>query len=126
MTEFGLRKAERLSGGAVDRVFDGCSRAFADPLRAFYKIADAAEGVPPVRVMVSAPKKLFKRAVRRNRLKRLMREAYRLNKTTLCHAAADAGKQIDIAIVYGSAEVADYKIVEDGVKNILAQIGRRL
>jgi len=53
------------------------------PLRLVYKAVDLADGEPPVKVMVSVPKRCFKRAVKRNRVKRQVREAYRKHKATL-------------------------------------------
>lgn len=51
------------------------------PVRLVYLKTDAEAGVPDVRVLVSVSKKCFKRAVKRNRVKRQLREAFRLNKT---------------------------------------------
>lgn len=51
------------------------------------------------RIMVSVPKKNFKRAVKRNLLKRRIREAYRLQKNIL------EGMDTDILFIYGTKEV---------------------
>ena len=68
--------------------------------------------------MVSVPKKFFKRAVKRNLLKRRLREGYRLQKNKL-----SPDKGIDIMFLYNTAEIMDYKTIHDTVGNILDTIG---
>jgi ribonuclease P protein component len=58
-------------------------------------------------VMFSAPKKKFKKAVTRNRLKRLMRESYRKNKHLLYDFLEEKNKNIHLSIVFtGSADIS--------------------
>ena len=76
-----LRKAERLySKIVIEKMFaGGASRSFSVfPLRAVYMSVDRQE--VPASILISVPKKRFKRAVKRNRVKRQIREAYRKNK----------------------------------------------
>ena len=68
------------------------------------------------RIVVSVPKKFFKRAVRRNLLKRRMREAYRLQKELL-----PAGGN-DIMFVYSSPEVLPFGEIRARVADILAEV----
>ena len=68
------------------------------------------------RILVSVPKRHFKRAVKRNLLKRRIREAYRTQKE-LCPAA---GK--DILFQYNSSEIADYSAIRADVAAILGKI----
>ena len=68
------------------------------------------------RLMVSVPKKFFKRAVRRNLLKRRMREAYRLQKELL------TGTGIDLMLSYSHAEIADFATIYAEVTTILGRI----
>ena len=76
-----LPKSERLcSQKALQKLFGGERRSVSVyPIRAVY--ADSEE--PGIRIMVSVGKRHFKRAVKRNRVKRQLREAYRLNKQIL-------------------------------------------
>lgn len=68
------------------------------------------------RVMVSVPKKNFKRAVKRNLLKRRLREAYRTQKDT----AATTGN--DILLFYNATEVVEYPVIKEEVATILGRV----
>lgn len=62
----------------------------------------------------SVPKKKFRRAVQRNKVKRLLREAWRLNKQLLyIHIPAD--KQIHLFINFAGTELPEYATVYDAV-----------
>lgn len=79
-----------------------------------------------VAVLFSVPKKMFKRANKRNLLKRRGREAYRQNKQIVVAGAKEKNKNIDIALIYSIKEIADYKTIEDGIKRILATVAKSL
>ena len=68
------------------------------------------------RLMVAVPKKFFKRAVKRNLLKRRLREAYRLQKELL------PGPGIDLMLSYSHPEVADFATLYAEVATILGRI----
>ena len=68
------------------------------------------------RFLVSVPKRLFKRAVDRNKLKRRIREAYRLNK----HLIQE--KKLDIACTYISKEIVDYSVIEKKLLHLLQRL----
>ena len=71
------------------------------------------------RLMVSVPKKFFRRAVRRNLLKRRMREAYRLQKELL------TGTGVDLMLAYSRPEPADFQTIYAEVTDILNRISSR-
>mgnify|MGYP002626221705 FL=1 len=70
------------------------------------------------RIMVSVPKRFFRRAVKRNLLKRRIRESYRRQKSLI---PASAG--IDVAFLYNAKDLLDYKSIYDTVGTILRRIG---
>lgn len=63
-------------------------------------------------VMFVVGKKRFKRSVDRNRIKRVLRELYRLKKNALYDALALSGKTVALAIFYTSDKLPDYKMLE--------------
>ncbi len=70
-------------------------------------------------IIVSVPKRNFKRAVKRNLLKRRIRESYRLNKEIL---VSPEGKSTHILFVYVSKEIMEFSSIEKKVKDILAAV----
>lgn len=80
--EYALGKNEKLkSRKQIDALFAGGKTFMCFPLRISYQLAPIEEGEKSgMQIGVSASKRNFKRAVDRNRIKRLLREAYRLQK----------------------------------------------
>ena len=112
-----LPKAERLCGKtAVVSLFEAGKNASAGCLRCKYLHRPADEG--PSRIVVSVPKRSFKRAVKRNLLKRRMREAYRRQKDLL-------GPGVDILFIYTSPEVQPYEVIYADMTEVLKHIGSR-
>jgi ribonuclease P protein component len=71
-------------------------------------------------VAISVPKRVFKTAVARNRLKRRIREAYRLNKDGLY--AKLAGRRIALMLLYIAKEELSYAEIEAGVKKMIRKL----
>lgn len=70
------------------------------------------------RIMVSVPKKFFKRAVKRNLLKRRIREGYRTQKELL------SVNGVDILFQYNSHEIMDFEVVREEVASVLRRISK--
>jgi len=83
------------------------------PVRAIYEIhpGKAAD----VAVMFSVPKRKFKKAVDRNRIKRLMRESYRLNKQDLHEVAQKKQLTVRVMFLYTGRELPDFTTLRDKI-----------
>lgn len=81
--------------------------------------------VARVAIMTIAPKKKFKHAVDRNREKRLMREAYRLNKLPLIQAFEHAGKKLQVAFIYSDTQHTTFQKAEQNIKKAISLLIRK-
>lgn len=112
---FGLSKDERIS--SVKAIEDLIARGHHVNLGVVRCCWTKREdGCTDCRMMVSVPKKLFKRAVKRNLLKRRIRESYRLQKHGL------DGLGIDIMFVYNSKEVAPFQLIYEAVGTLMERV----
>lgn len=107
----------------IDRLFSTGDSVLAYPIRAVYILQEQAEA--PVSVLVSVPKRHFKHAVDRNRMKRRIREAYRLNKHLLTDSLGE-GQYLAVAFLWTNDVTADYPTVEAKMKKLLQRIGEQL
>lgn len=118
-----LRKAERLHRKTViDLMFTGgISKSFSVfPLRVVYM--SIPEQDEQASILISVSKKRFKRAVKRNRVKRQIREAYRKNKHDLLDILSEREQKIAIAFIYLSDELVSSDVIEEKMKVLLARI----
>lgn len=107
-----LSKEERLSWKRyIDLLFEKGQSFVAFPLRVVYLPVEE-EGVAPVSIMVSVSKKKFKRAVKRNRVKRQVREAYRVQKYDLINPLVEKNKRLLVAFLYLDKEIHPFTEIE--------------
>ncbi|MGL5273307.1 MAG: ribonuclease P protein component [Phocaeicola sp.] len=119
-----LCKEERLNSKImIDKLFTGGNKSFpAYPLRVVYKWIDAEEAKAHASILISVPKKRFKHAVKRNLLKRQVREAYRKNKYILLDKLVEHDKRIVLAFLYIDNKVYSAQEIEERVVKILYHI----
>lgn len=88
-----------------------------------------AESSAPIKVVISVPKRSFKRAVDRNRLKRQIREVYRKQKQNVYDVLGDlptgqAGKKILLMIVYTAKTKLEFKEIEQKIIEALERLSK--
>ena len=121
-----FKKEERIvSNLLIETLFEkGNSQSLsAYPLRAVYLKTEHREGCAPVQLLISVPKKKFKHAVDRNRVKRQVREAYRKNKALL-ESTLDKGQMLLIAMIWLSDRHFATNDVEKRVISLLKQMAK--
>lgn len=107
-------KDEKLkSQKAIEQLFTEGKSVSAYPLRMVY-----LDNQTQLKVGVSVSKRNFKLAVHRNRVKRLLREGYRLNKNLLIDNKLD---HYTLMILYISKEMPDFKIIDKKMKVLLTK-----
>ena len=119
---FTFKKDERLtSKKVIDQLFASGKSMFIYPFRVLY-LASLPENEHPAQVVFSVPKRSFKQAVKRNLLKRRMREAYRLNKHYFYRNLQEQNKKLSIVFIYVEKEIKAYAVIEKGMIKAMKQL----
>ncbi|MBN2636193.1 MAG: ribonuclease P protein component [Prolixibacteraceae bacterium] len=117
-------KKERLcSKKVIDKLFTEGESFLVFPLK-FVFLKTALSSDFPVQAGFSVGKKVFKKAVQRNLLKRRMREAYRLNKHDLYINIED--KQLALFIIYIGKSIIEYKPINDAMKKGIKKLVKEI
>ncbi len=117
-------KNERLkSRKLMDELFARGKVIKSYPVRIHY-LVHKNETLSPLQAGVSVSKRNFKKAVDRNRVKRLLRESYRLHNLELKEKYTNSDKNMAIMIIYGSNKMPVYKDLEKQVKYLLRKLSK--
>ncbi len=109
-----FRKNERLHGrDAIADVIRAGKAVTVTPIRIVGLLNNATDDNATLCVAFAVPKRHLKQARHRNRVRRLLREAFRLNKQPWRERLRSAGKRGDLLIIYGSSEILPYTEVRD-------------
>lgn len=112
-------KQERLSWKRyIDLLFAKGQSFVAFPLRVVYFPVEE-DSLAPVSLLISVPKKKFKRAVKRNQIKRQVREAYRVHKYDLIDPLTEKKKQMLVAFLYLDKEIHSFASIEKAMVKAL-------
>ncbi len=111
MAQFTLNKNQRLkSRKAIEALFKQGKSFSVFPFRVVYTLQEAEANIAePILAGFSVSTRYFKRAVKRNRIKRLMREAYRLQKLPLLQKMP-ANKSLHLFFIYVHSEVPIFDV----------------
>lgn len=120
--QFTLGKNERLkSRKQIELLFNEGKKFSVTPFRVHY-LFNAFEN-PPLQFGVGVSNKNFKKAVDRNKIKRRVREAYRLQKLSLQQKLKDKKYQLRIFIIYTGKEMPEYREVFVQMNKIVVKLG---
>ena len=122
-----FRKQERIvSHQLIETLFEkGDSQTLAAyPLRAVFLQTERQQGHAPIQILISVPKKRFKHAVDRNRVKRQVREAYRHHKQLISDIVSD-DKELLIAFIWLSDSHCPSIEVEKRMVSLLQRIAKK-
>lgn len=115
-------KSDRLNSKVViDNLFEAGKSCYAYPFRIIYEEMPA-ESASAVQVLFSVPKRIFKRAVMRNKIRRRSKEAYRLRKTCMETMLGAKDKKIAVMFIYTAKEELDYHVIEKGIEKGLQKL----
>ena len=115
-------KEKNKSKKTIEKLFEEGRSLSAFPLRLVY-LGTTFEDEVIVKTGVSVSKRNFKLAVDRNRIKRLMREAYRLNKNTYFN---NMTTPYALMILYIGKEKPDYHGIESAMKQLLKKFSEAI
>lgn len=120
MPQYTFVRAERLkSSKVIGQLFKEGQSFGQYPLRLVYLPMAERRSDFPVQFTVSVPKKKFPKAVRRNRLRRQVREAWRLHKHRLYRALQGEERQLAFLVLYTAQEPLPYAEIEKAMKQML-------
>jgi ribonuclease P protein component len=118
--QFTLGKNERLkSRKIIEQLFSEGKNFAAAPFRVYYLFNSS---LVPLQFGVGVSSKNFKKAVDRNRVKRLIREAWRLQKLPLQQELQEQDKQLQVFFVYTGRDIPVYKDVFDRSGKIIGKL----
>ena len=114
-----LPKKERLCGKkGIESLLARGRHGNAGAIRYIYALDNGEEYN---RILISVPKKLFKRAVKRNLLKRRIRESWRRLKGGL-----DSEYGVDILFMYSTKEILSYQEIYDCISGIVGRLSEKM
>jgi ribonuclease P protein component len=124
---FGFGKKEKLkSRKSIDTLFQQGKSFAVFPIRVTYSFLPAGSEPPLAQVGVTASKRYFKKAVDRNRLKRLMREAYRLQKEALLHALVESGQSCQVFFMFTDKTIAPFEVIYTAMSHCLKRLTQKI
>jgi ribonuclease P protein component len=121
LKRYGFGRKEKLkSRKKIEELFLNGKSFSGFPLRVTYQFLPAEETI--VQVGVTAGKKYFKKAVDRNRIKRLIREAYRLQKNELIETLKQKRQSGFLFFMYTDKTIASFSVIKDAMSKCLQRL----
>ncbi len=117
-----FHKNERLcSQKLIEELFNSGESFLVYPLKVVFLKTESEEAIP-AQAAFTVSKRNFKRAVKRNLLKRRMREAYRLRKPDFYELLAEKGLHISIMFIFIGKDILEYAQIEKAMISALKKV----
>ena len=121
-----FRKNERLCGETtIDNLFTN-GNSIKDSLFRLVWNTEEFDNKTIAQTLIVVPKKYIKNAANRNVLKRRVRTAFRIYKSSLYTEIKSKNQQLAIAIIYQGQEILPYKVIEEKIKLILGRLSEEI
>jgi ribonuclease P protein component len=121
---YSLGKLERLkSRKLIDGLFDHGNKMIVFPFRIMYQLSP---GEPGLKAGFTVSSRNFPRAADRNRIKRLSREAYRLQKNTLQEMLKETRQEANLFFIYTGKEIPDLTQVRNSIQLLIDKLVKQL
>ncbi len=92
----------------------------------YVKYSFSEKKSPNVQVLINVSKKRFKRAVDRNFIKRLIREAYRQNNAELHNLLNDSGLSVNLLLNFINTELPNYATINTSMQELLTKLCNKI
>lgn len=128
--KFTLGKEERLkSRKQIENLFDKGKSFVLTPFRVYFIMNSempVQKGESGLKFGTGVSAKNFKKAVDRNRIKRLTREAWRLQKNEIREKTSETQKQLNVFFIYTGKELPDFTTVKEKVAIALKKLADKI
>lgn len=123
----GYHKNEKLKSRTELKAVFATGKSFSVfPIKVFFIEKETIDTSFPVSASVGVSSRHFKKAVDRNRIKRLLREAYRLEKQPLLQVAATQSKSFAVFFLYLDKELPDQALIREKLKEGIEKLIKKI
>jgi ribonuclease P protein component len=125
MALFSFSKKERLKNKVeIESLFSEGNRFFEYPFNVIWKVDSNSDST--LKMAVSVPKKKIPNATDRNKIKRLVREAFRKNKTIIQQPLEAKNVKLHLMLVYSQSNIMSMSEIEDKISVTLQRLAEQV